>query len=86
MVYEILGKGKEHARTAKDLSKELHISVRDVMEFVRKERFSGFPICASSKGYYIAKDRSEIESTIKRLYATARETKSIADAMSAYFR
>ena len=86
MIYEVLGTGKENARTSKEIAKELNITPREVMENVREERFCGFPICANSKGYYIARDYSELEETIKKLYAMARETKSIADAMNKFFK
>ena len=82
MVYEVLGTGEKEARTAEDIARGLNMCSREVMRQIRRERLEGFPICASSKGYYAPEDRSEVENTIQRLYATARNTKEIANAMN----
>lgn len=66
MIFELLGAGKENARTGKELATVLNCSVRDVTEQISRERRAGRPICASTDakrpGYYIAENSADLVS------------------------
>ena len=80
MIYELLGTGKESARTAKELCCQLGIDEKDwrvVTRTIERERREGKPICASSSsdypGYYKPANREELERYINRLRMRAKE-------------
>lgn len=72
MVQELLDYGRENTRTGKDLAKALNVDIRTITQQIEKERREGQPICASMKGahagYYLAADRTELESYCRQLY------------------
>lgn len=81
MIIELLELGEENARTAKELAKAQNMDIRDVMQAVRVERLAGQPICSTSKGYFIADCKQDLDATISRLYKQARETRRVAESM-----
>lgn len=86
MIIELLEKGEENARTAKEIANLINLDVRDVMQSIRCERLAGEPICSNSKGYYIAENEKDLSQTISRLYKQGNETIKVADAMREYHR
>lgn len=77
MIREVLGTGAESAIPGRELCEVLGISSRDLMSAVERERRDGAPICASSgsnPGYYLAKDKSEMEAYCKYLFHRGAET------------
>ena len=64
MIYEMLSRGENNARTARELAQLTGIDRRAVSLLVERERREGRPICAScdskQPGYYIAADREEM--------------------------
>ena len=73
----MLSRGKENARTAKELSEALGCTPRDVTRAIERERRQGIPICASNsgtaRGYYLAADDAELALYIRRLGKRAGE-------------
>lgn len=58
-----LGVGIERAKTVKELS----YSSREVRLIVSGLREKGYPICSGTTGYWIAKNKIELDSTIVQL-------------------
>lgn len=77
MISDYLSKGKEHARTARDLADLLHCDTRDISQGIERERRQGQPICATCDpehpGYYIASNADELQSYCKTLHKRAGE-------------
>ena len=77
MIYELLGTGKESARTARDLSQMTGLDRRAISLLVERERRAGKPICATcdgnTPGYFIAADREEMQAYCDSLYHRERE-------------
>ena len=76
MIYELLGQGRENARTGRELAQVLGCNLRDITEQIEKERRAGFPICAATgevPGYYLAADVEELETYCERLKGRAIE-------------
>lgn len=71
MINELLGEGKENARTGKYLADILGINPRDVTQQIERERRDGQPICATcnsnNPGYYLTSDPEELEHYCSRL-------------------
>lgn len=64
MIYELLAKGRDNARTSKELCKVLNITPRELTRAVQQERRAGQPICAATgtkKGYYLAESKEEMQ-------------------------
>lgn len=65
MVFEILETGRQSARTGQELCEQLHIKKRELGKIIEIERREGRPICSTSDstnpGYYIAKDKAEMQ-------------------------
>ncbi len=76
MIYELLGQGRENARTGRELAQALGCTLRDISAQVERERRDGFPICAATgdvPGYYLAADVEELETYCDRLKGRAIE-------------
>jgi len=79
MVHELLARGAENARTGRELCEQLGINPRQLTAMIEKERREGRPICASTgtggsrPGYFLAKNRQEMEHYCKRLRRRAGE-------------
>lgn len=86
MIYELLSKGEQNARTAKELARATKTEVREVMQIIRAERLAGLPICSTCKGFFLPTTKDEIKTTIKRLYMQAKETERVADAMEKFYK
>jgi len=64
VVSEFLSKGKENARTGRELATLLNITMRELTQAIERERRDGQPICASTgnnPGYYLAASKEEME-------------------------
>mgnify|MGYP003291627612 CR=1 FL=1 len=60
MIHEYLN-GEDNPITGKELSKLLEIEKRHVEMIIQMERREGYPICANSQGYYLARTPEEID-------------------------
>lgn len=84
--------GREKAITNKQIIKSLQdtreltlteVTVRKIINHIRKENLvSG--LIASSNGYYVSNDATEVQTYIKSLRGRANEIKSIAECMQQY--
>lgn len=64
MIHELLREGKKTAITGRTICQVLGITQRDLIRAISRERKEGKPICASTgkfPGYYLAKERGEME-------------------------
>lgn len=59
--------GEEKSITTKELVALGYCTARDLRFKVRDLRLAGYAVCSGSNGYYIAKDYSEVQSTIRLL-------------------
>lgn len=77
MVYELLGTGKENARSAKHLASVLKCDIRTISSLVESERRSGKPICATcnskAAGYYIPTTKADMLDYCDSLHRRAGE-------------
>lgn len=85
-----LATSRDDAKSSSKLADELGITQRDLLKQVHDLRQQGIPILAdkASKGYWIAKDASEIrtwirqsESSAKDIFKTTGVLAKIADAL-----
>ena len=81
MISELLSKGEQNARTARELATITRLSVRDVMQIIRNERLAGRPICSNGKGYFLPANGKELKDTVVRLFKQAKATKNVALAI-----
>ena len=68
-ISELLGVGPDKAITGAALSDYLMLDYREVCAHIERERRQGEPICASSKGYFLAAGPEDLQNyceTIKR--------------------
>lgn len=72
-----LGHGIENAKQAKDMN----IDPRTVRKYVSTLREKGLCICSGNEGYWIAENKYEVERTVRRLEAGARNTLKSAAAI-----
>lgn len=65
MIHEILGRGKESARTGRELAAYFKCNIREITEQIERERRDGWQICATmggqNPGYYLAADAAELQ-------------------------
>lgn len=76
MIAELLGVGKENARTGKELAAVLGCNIRELTAAIERERREGQPICAATgdnPGYFIAADAEELEAYCNDLHHRAGE-------------
>lgn len=76
MIHELLGTGRENARTGRELATFLHCGIRDITAQVEKERREGHAICAATgenPGYYLAAGAEELQEYCDRLKSRAIE-------------
>jgi len=77
MVYELLGRGAESARTGRELAKVLGTDIRTITAQIERERRAGQPICANMRGenagYYLASSPEELQAYCNRLYRRGGE-------------
>lgn len=76
MIAELLGVGKENARTGKELAAVLGCDIRDVTAAIERERREGQPICAATgenPGYFIAADAEELKAYCDNIHRRASE-------------
>ena len=77
MIYELLNKGEEYARSSSELCRETGLTTRQLTAAITQERRAGKPICASCssnvKGYYIAPDKATMQAYCGRLLHRLRE-------------
>lgn len=72
MVSDLLGVGKESARSGRELADVLGCDIRAVTAQIERERRAGKPICAKmngvNAGYYLAADAEELQDYCGLLY------------------
>lgn len=76
MVHELLGHGRDKARTGRHLATILNCDIRQITGQIEKERREGHPICAAmgeNPGYYLAADDKELQDYCERLKGRAVE-------------
>lgn len=76
MIYEILGEGKDNAKTGREICGLLGLTARDLTAAVERERREGKPICASTgsnPGYFLAANREEMQRYCNSLLHRAGE-------------
>ncbi len=63
-VSKILGRGRNSAKSSKDICAWLGIKLRDLTNAVMRERRAGAPICSTtsgeSRGYFLAANKREM--------------------------
>lgn len=57
-----------------------------VRSIIHEIRMQGIPILANSKGYYIARNKLEIETFVKHLDGRARSIKEVSHKLKQQFR
>lgn len=76
MIHELLGHGRENARTGRELAQVLQCGIRQITEQIERERRDGHPICAAmgaNPGYYLAADDNELQEYCNQLKGRAIE-------------
>lgn len=85
MIADILWRGKENARSGRELAEHLSISRRDLSTAIRNERRQGQPICATTSnnnpGYYLAASPEELDEYCDNLLKRATELFKIREAI-----
>lgn len=84
MVHEHLLRGREYARTARELARLLKCDTRTITECVNRERMAGFPICSTCgphPGYYMAATEQERAACVASLKGRAKEIYAAAHAL-----
>lgn len=84
MVHEHLLRGRNYARTARELARLLNCDTRTITGCVNRERMAGFPICSTSgphPGYYMAATEKERASCVASLKGRAKEIYAAAQAL-----
>ena len=70
-IFPYLDRGKNNAKTGRELCKLLGITSRNLTETIELERRQGHPICASctapAKGYYLAECMEEMQDYCRSL-------------------
>ena len=64
MVFELLGTGRQAAKTGRELARLLNCDIRTVTEQIERERRAGKPICAAmqgQQGYYLAETQEDLQ-------------------------
>ena len=74
-------KGKAKAVYSKELERLFHCKGTEIRRMVNELRSKGVPICSSSKGYYYAESRSDIEETIAHLDGRVSKIKAAQDGL-----
>lgn len=72
LIADYLAKGRENARTGRELCDYLKINSRELMAKVEQERRDGQPICAAvhgrHRGYFLAANKQEMQEYCASLY------------------
>lgn len=72
MIHELL-MNEANPLTGNDLSELTGLQKREVEAMIQKERREGFPICATSRGYYLATTPEELNRYCAKLKRQAIE-------------
>lgn len=80
MIHELL-RNEENPLTGNQLATITGMKKREVEMIIQKERREGFPICATSRGYYIAETPEELERFCAKLKRQAIEIFKTRQAM-----
>lgn len=70
-----LSRGEEHAITAKELSKLLNWSERDITSAVNILRKSGKIICSSAKGYFLPSCNEDVKELVRQMNGRIKDMK-----------
>ena len=83
MIAELLHEGADHPQTACDLSRLLGMDPRDITRAIEQERKEGLLICATSRGYFLARDPQEARQYARRLSRRIGSITKTRDALAA---
>ena len=72
MIHELL-MNEGHPLTGSRLADLTGLKKREVEAIIQKERREGFPICATSQGYYLAETSEELDRYCQKLKRQAIE-------------
>ena len=64
---DIIPYGKENKITSAEISRRSGLKGVEIRKYVNTLRSNGCPVCSDSKGYYLATETSDIDSTISNL-------------------
>lgn len=74
LIFQYLSRGIENAQTSKQLALRLHKPQRRIVAMINHDRGYGYPICASQYGYYLPKNKRDMQMTIDSLQNRSQET------------
>ena len=80
-IADLLGTGREHATTRRELERITGLAPRDVSLAVERERRSGVPILANGSGYFLPATDDERAACVRSLRHRAREILTTARAI-----
>ena len=84
MIADILGRGKEAAKTSRDICSLLGIELRVLTNAIMNERRKGAPICSitsgETRGYFLAANKGEMLHLCGSLHRRAREIDETREA------
>lgn len=80
MIHELL-RNEENPLTGTQLATLTGLPKREVEAIIQRERRQGFPICATSRGYYIAETPEELDRFCAKLKRQAIEIFKTRQAM-----
>lgn len=72
VVASLLKTGEENAIKGSILAERLDVKIRKLYSMIEQERREGACICASDRGFYIARDMQELQGFYVRYLANAR--------------
>lgn len=73
--------GEHNAVVSKEIERRFRIKGSEVRALVNELRCQGVPICSSSKGYFYATSRDEVESTVNHLNSRIGKMVEARDGM-----
>ena len=81
IVIAMLGTGKAHAISRRELSALLHTDPREISEAIHEARAQGVIICSTAAGYYLPADFAELLEAYSTLNSRALSLLSVLKAM-----
>ena len=67
ILLDVIPFGKENEITSSEISRRTGLKGVEIRKYVNTLRSNGYPVCSDSKGYYLATEASDIDSTISNL-------------------
>lgn len=68
---ELLPTGKENAKNAAQLARELYVDERAVRDLIHRARLAGNLICSGNAGYWVSDDPADLMATYQRMKSGA---------------